>query len=287
MNLFKNSFIFITLSALTVNLNCMENSAPKRQKIEEPKQEQAINITDLPDEIIYNIVEQFFAQNRDLHAIKQFAKAFLPTCKKFAAFAGDIKKKNLEIETDWIENLYSQTRSLDATKGNIAATIGAKVWEKNNPIIRKMKHNNKEYIVTSIGSSDRLANNLTILQSAAISNNIHLFNLLTQANSTIRRAYPYGIDAFRFAFQGNKTQMIFKLLQNNSEESLLSAAAVGANYIIEYLLSLGTDVNYKDRFEKTALMYAVERDKKESCQLLLKHGANVADRDKESRTSYA
>lgn len=63
---------------------------------------------------------------------------------------------------------------------------------------------------------------------------------------------------------------------HTENESLLSIA-VDYPEALEHLLKIGISPNHKNSFGKTPLMYAVQRDKKESVKILLKYGANVND----------
>lgn len=74
--------------------------------------------------------------------------------------------------------------------------------------------------------------------------------------------------------------------KNKAEEALLHrAASLGEEDFIDYLLSLGMDINIRDGAGKTPLMDAVEENKQQAVSKLLAYGAQVNLTDHSGKTA--
>ena len=74
--------------------------------------------------------------------------------------------------------------------------------------------------------------------------------------------------------------------KNKAEEALLHrAASLGEEDFIDYLLSLGMDINIRDGAGKTPLMDAVEENKQKAVSKLLAYGAQVNLTDHSGKTA--
>jgi ankyrin repeat protein len=70
----------------------------------------------------------------------------------------------------------------------------------------------------------------------------------------------------------------------NGWTPLTLAAQIGNKHCVELLLSVGADVNLKNKFDKTALLLAVEHDHDEVVHVLALAGARINGRYKNENT---
>lgn len=256
MNIKNLKFSVLFIVAPIAHLNCMKT-----------------NNFELPKDICDTIVN-IALQSNDIHEIKSFGNGFLKTCKKFTQYNKKIKNRLLEVETFWINKIDRELAKLDtnltfSTK-IIAKNLDAKVWAEKN----KVNFNN---ITDNI--------NTNILARLAHQGNDELIDLLVSANSAIRNTYPYGGQALETAHYENHTDAVTALIENNLNESLLSASGAGLKRIVKFLLTLNTDVNYKDKYGMTPLMAACANQREEIIKMLLQHKADVNMVDQGNRTA--
>ena len=66
---------------------------------------------------------------------------------------------------------------------------------------------------------------------------------------------------------------------------LINAAKAGNESVVENLIKENTDINCRDEYKQTPLMWAVAIENKGIVQHLLKHGADVNYRDENGDTA--
>ncbi|EAY16294.1 ankyrin repeat protein, putative [Trichomonas vaginalis G3] len=72
---------------------------------------------------------------------------------------------------------------------------------------------------------------------------------------------------------------------NDVNKCFLYSARFNIPSLCEYFLSIGANVNGKDKYGQTALHYAAKYNRKEAAELLISHGANVNEKDKDGKTA--
>ncbi|MCL2312599.1 MAG: ankyrin repeat domain-containing protein [Firmicutes bacterium] len=235
-------------------------------------------------------------------------------------FQSEIKKeldkntiiKNFEIKIDGfienvkkIENVYLKYKIL----GMIDALIEIKVilnhLFENKKISKKEQKNferlSKEFSrnVKLFCSFFRKEELLEVLDSNVKSN----IDVSCQPDgkynfSESKKKYSEEYNEYMKRYKQDKKELIETLLKNVSEKelteekelytvALILAAKNGDIDTLKLIIGKGLDVNseiYADGIRKTALMAAVENDRLEACELLIKSGANVNVTGESERT---
>ena len=78
---------------------------------------------------------------------------------------------------------------------------------------------------------------------------------------------------------------LIKLNQEEKNKKLIYNSAIGQLDLVKYLIEAGTNINVKDMFNKTALMWASQGGHIDIVKLLIESGANMNIKDKYGETA--
>ncbi|EAY18547.1 ankyrin repeat protein, putative [Trichomonas vaginalis G3] len=121
--------------------------------------------------------------------------------------------------------------------------------------------------------------NYKIMKYAIISHNIDFIAFLMNEHQLDPDIVSCG------TYNNLESFLIYFLRTNNINKCFITSKMFNAPSVCEYFLTLGADVNIKDREGNTALHIASFFDSKEMAEFLLLHGANINVRDKYGETA--
>ena len=128
----------------------------------------------------------------------------------------------------------------------------------------------------------------TALMHAARSNTPEVVSILLKAGAEVNAKTEKGRTALGFAASSNTPEVVSILLKAGAKVDSDAMVSAGSNEdpeVVSILLKAGGDVNAKDKYGKTALMYAARYSTPEVVSLLLTAGAEVNAKDKDGWTA--
>lgn len=130
-------------------------------------------------------------------------------------------------------------------------------------------------------SEDRSIHLVTPLWAAAISNQLPIVKLLVRLGANINACSDSGSTPVRSACFMTNIDVVKFLVENgadirkpNQNGGTCLINSVQSVPLCAYLISKGVDVNARDIQQKTALHYAIQEHRLETCKLLLENGAD-------------
>ncbi len=169
----------------------------------------------------------------------------------------------------------------------IAADFRSAIKDKNARAVQSLiKREPKDKLYPYAG---------TFLHIAADEGSIPTIDDLIRAGNNINAADSNGVTAFGLACETRDQAFLSQLVSrgarawppavSSSESALQTAVSAGNAAVIPYLISLGVDPNYADSISKMRpLMLALVYRCQACIPLLLKHGADPAQRDGDGKT---
>jgi|GEM_PF-827171 len=150
-----------------------------------------------------------------------------------------------------------------------------------------------EYLIKEGADVNAEVNGWTALIEAVDEGSLSCMKLLLEAGAKVNYYRKYGPTAVTMAASEGKLECL-KLLRENganidglgtSIPPLHIAAEEGNSKIIDYLISQKVNLDKKDPYERTALMYAASEGKTNIINILLSAGANNSIKDKNGATA--
>ena len=96
--------------------------------------------------------------------------------------------------------------------------------------------------------------------------------------------YIYANDIERLKTAALNAATVNQTDENGMTPLAFAAAKASNTEILSYLLDSGADVNFKDVFSMTPLMYAAMNPNAEMAETLLENGARLSDKDENGMT---
>ncbi|EAY00020.1 hypothetical protein TVAG_029240 [Trichomonas vaginalis G3] len=121
--------------------------------------------------------------------------------------------------------------------------------------------------------------NQECMEYAIISHNIDFVTFLINEHNIMIHLNECGIYNNLESFLVNFDQT------NDIDKCFVFSAMFNNPSLCEYFLSLGANINEKNKYRQTALHYAVQNNSKETIELLISHGANINKKKQDRQTA--
>jgi Ankyrin repeats (3 copies) len=134
----------------------------------------------------------------------------------------------------------------------------------------------------------------TPLHCAAFNGNIEIYKYLVEKGADVDNPDEKGVVPLHVAAFEGHLELVKYIVENGElitrpdcyhESMALHYAACGTNVeVVKYLVENGTDIDLRDKSDKTALHYAAECQRADIVKYLIDNGADVSIRNYRSRT---
>jgi len=177
----------------------------------------------------------------------------------------------------------AKKRDIEAVKQHLAdgADVNEKAGDGTTPLHTAAVYGHNEVAELLIANGAEVnAKNVaaeTPLHHAARHGHKEIGELLTAGGADVNAKKDYGDTSLDWAIMRNHTEIANLLHKHGGKHSTINTAAGGDTDAVKEFLAAGADVNAKDKFGQTPLDRAVFFKKKETADLLRKHGAKTGE----------